>query len=65
MNKTQKKNTPPAMPENIRRFKPGTIRRLLSYLGAYRIQLILVVVCILISAGCFRCLRSVHSDADR
>ena len=51
MNKTQKKNTPPAMPENIRRFKPGTIRRLLSYLGAYRIQLILVVVCILISAG--------------
>ena len=39
------------MPENIRRFKPGTIRRLLSYLGAYRIQLILVVVCILISAG--------------
>ena len=51
MNKTQKKNTPPAMPENIRRFKPGTIRRLLSYLGAYRIPLILVVVCILISAG--------------
>ena len=39
------------MPENIRRFKPGTIRRLLSYLGAYRIPLILVVVCILISAG--------------
>ena len=51
MNKMQKKNTPPAMPENIRRFKPGTIRRLLSYLGAYRIPLILVVVCILISAG--------------
>ena len=51
MNKAPKTPGPAAMPANGRRFKPGTIRRLLSYLGAYRIPLILVVVCILISAG--------------
>ncbi len=51
MNKSPKTPGPAAMPANGRRFKPGTIRRLLSYLGAYRIPLILVVVCILISAG--------------
>lgn len=33
------------------RFKPGTIKRLLSYMGMYRIHLIVVVICILISAG--------------
>lgn len=51
MNKAPKTPGPAAMPANGKRFKPGTIRRLLSYLGAYRIPLILVVVCILISAG--------------
>lgn len=33
------------------RFKPGTIRRLFSYMAAYRLRLILVVVCILLSAA--------------
>ncbi|HRX57754.1 MAG TPA: ABC transporter ATP-binding protein [Eubacteriales bacterium] len=33
------------------RFKPGTIKRLLSYMSAYKIQLIFVVVCILLSAA--------------
>ena len=32
------------------RFKPGTIKRLLSYMTEYRIQLVLVVICILLSA---------------
>ncbi|MDD4797898.1 MAG: ABC transporter ATP-binding protein [Eubacteriales bacterium] len=35
----------------IRRFKPGTIKRLLSYMAEYRLRLLFVVVCILISAG--------------
>ena len=34
----------------VQRFKPGTIKRLLSYMTEYRIQLIFVVVCILLSA---------------
>ncbi len=34
-----------------RRFKPGTIKRLFSYMAAYRVQLIFVVVCILVSAA--------------
>ncbi len=34
-----------------RRFKPGTIRRLFSYMAEYKIQLFLVVVCILVSAA--------------
>lgn len=34
----------------IQRFKPGTIKRLFSYMSEYRIQLIFVVVCILLSA---------------
>ncbi len=33
------------------RFKPGTIKRLLSYMTAYRVQLIFVAVCILLSAA--------------
>lgn len=33
------------------RFKPGTIKRLLSYMSAYRLQLLGVAVCILLSAG--------------
>ncbi|NNJ31108.1 ABC transporter ATP-binding protein [Lacrimispora defluvii] len=35
---------------SIQRFKPGTIKRLFSYMTEYRIQLIFVVVCILLSA---------------
>lgn len=35
----------------IKRFKPGTIKRLFSYMAAYKIQLILVVISILISAA--------------
>ncbi len=33
------------------RFKPGTIKRLLSYMTEYRLQLVLVAVCILLSAA--------------
>lgn len=33
------------------RFKPGTVRRLFSYIAQYRVRLIFVVVCILISAA--------------
>ena len=36
---------------NKKQFKPGTIKRLLSYMTAYKIQLVFVVVCILISAA--------------
>lgn len=32
-------------------FNPGTIKRLLSYLKQYRVRLIIVMICILISAG--------------
>ncbi len=35
----------------VRRFKPGTVRRLFSYMAEYRVQMIFVVVCILISAA--------------
>jgi len=35
----------------MQRFKPGTIKRLLSYMATYKIQLIFVVICILISAA--------------
>ena len=34
-----------------RRFKPGTIKRLLLYMTAYKLQLVLVFICILISAA--------------
>ena len=34
-----------------RRFKPGTIKRLLAYMSEYKGQLVLVLVCILISAA--------------
>ncbi len=33
------------------KFKPGTIKRLLSYLKRYKVRLILVVICILISSA--------------
>ena len=35
----------------MQRFKPGTIKRLLAYMSGYKIQLILVFICILISAA--------------
>lgn len=35
----------------VHHFKPGTIKRMLSYMTEYKIQLVFVVVCILISAG--------------
>lgn len=34
-----------------RRFKPGTVKRLLSYMAEYRLQLVFVLLCILLSAG--------------
>ena len=33
------------------KFKPGTIKRLMSYLKEYKVRLTVVVICILISAG--------------
>jgi ATP-binding cassette subfamily B protein len=41
----------PAGRSGFKRFKPGTTKRLLSYMVEYRIQLILVVVCIILSAA--------------
>ena len=35
----------------VKRFKPGTIKRLFSYMARYKLQLVLVVVCILMSAA--------------
>ncbi|MGW8115242.1 ABC transporter ATP-binding protein [Caproicibacterium sp. NSD3] len=35
----------------VQRFKPGTIKRLFSYIAEYKAQLIFVVFCILLSAG--------------
>ena len=35
----------------VQRFKPGTIKRLLSYMAQYKAQLIFVVVCIILSAA--------------
>ena len=45
MDKSGKKPQAPVM-----RFKPGTIRRLLGYMSQYRVRLIFVVICILVSA---------------
>lgn len=39
-----------ALPKG-QKFKPGTIKRLLSYLKRYKVRLILVVICILISSA--------------
>lgn len=41
----------PAGRPPMQRFKPGTIKRLLSYMSEYRFRLILVGICILISAA--------------
>lgn len=35
----------------FRRFKPGTIKRLLSYMLEYKVHLVLVVICILVGAA--------------
>ena len=45
-NNTHTGNKPP-----IQHFKPGTLKRLLSFMAHFRIQMILVVICILISAA--------------
>jgi len=39
-----------ALPKG-QKFKPGTIKRLLSYLSKYKIRLIVVMLCILLSSG--------------
>ena len=41
----------PAGHPPMQRFKPGTIKRLLSYMSEYRFRLILVGICLLISAA--------------
>ena len=35
----------------VTQIPPGTIKRLLQYLGSYRVHLVIVVICILVSAG--------------
>lgn len=39
-----------AVPKGMK-FKPGTVKRLLSYLGKYKIRLVIVMICILLSSG--------------
>ncbi len=52
MSKTSPKVTPQRQGKPpIQRFKPGTIKRLLSYLAEYKISLLVVAVCILLSAA--------------
>ena len=43
------KETKKASPKQM--FKPGTIKRLLIYMAAYRVRMIIVVICILVSAA--------------
>lgn len=46
--------TPPKTAEGktpVRRFRPGTVKRLFSYMSDYKIQIVLVVACILLSAA--------------
>jgi len=50
MNKTGKNPRTSGRPQ-MQRFKPGTIKRLFSYMAAYKVRLIMVVVCILLSAA--------------
>ncbi|MEA4895796.1 MAG: ABC transporter ATP-binding protein [Oscillospiraceae bacterium] len=50
MNKTGIKKPSDGRPL-MHRFKPGTIKRLFSYMAQYRLRLIFVVICILISAA--------------
>ncbi len=51
MNKMPPRENPKTHGKPVQRFKPGTIKRLFSYMAEYKIQLILVVVCILLSAA--------------
>ena len=44
-------NKPPKINHKGRTFKKGTLKRLLSYMGEYKLRLVIVGVCILISAG--------------
>lgn len=51
MNKQAKNGMNPKGHPPLRRFKPGTIKRLLAYMTEYRVQLVLVAICILLSAA--------------
>lgn len=55
MNRTPKNSSEaakiPAKRHPVRRFKPGTVKRLFSYMQEYKVRLVLVVVCILLSAA--------------
>jgi len=52
MNKAILRNSSAMMGKSpMRRFKPGTIKRLLSYMAEYKARLVFVVVCILLSAA--------------
>jgi len=44
-------NKPDGKGKPARQFRPGTIKRLLSYMAEYKIQLVFVVFCILLSAA--------------
>lgn len=54
-NKDEKKTAGAGAGRAPGRFKPGTIKRLLSYMAKYRIQFILVILGILISAAAGAC----------
>ena len=54
-NKDEKKTAGAGAGRAPGRFKPGTIKRLLSYMARYRIQFILVILGILISAAAGAC----------
>lgn len=52
MNKMPLKGNPKTHSRHtVQHFKPGTVKRLFSYMAVYKIQLILVIVCILLSAA--------------
>ena len=50
MNDKAVKNAAAGKPP-VHRFKPGTIKRLFSYMAGYKLQLFFVIVCILLSAA--------------
>ncbi|HHY91544.1 MAG TPA: ABC transporter ATP-binding protein, partial [Clostridiales bacterium] len=47
----QTKKDPQKNHSHLPKLKPGTIRRLLSYMGEYKLQIVFVMICILVSAG--------------
>ena len=51
MSREQVKAPSSAPKKESLRFQPGTLKRLLSYMSAYKFHLIAVVVCILVSSG--------------